>query len=326
MNKRYLFLIIVILFSGQAYSNESSDLDGRDLAKNLYSLILESDTQRILSAFSDTPNIDTPRTGAIKGKQDFIKFIASEKAWLLQYGFVEGSLHAVRTTESADRIVYEQKLTLNNTGPMKHHKIAVVVDLDDGKASTVRVYYRLNPITGSHDFSRPALLEHKPELVSDLAPPIKQYVASIENAYLDVYRMFTEGSCVNHLCGDNLPKFFVMAMHAGSVPLELTTVMCDESACAMEWNLASWGDTMFSIKIGGLSIFEFNNKGQVTEGRIYDDIHDAPFMRPGWFAEHQEALTAKFEAVGCPLIIDAKLKDPMPKAFGKLLKQPCGEL
>ena len=83
MKKSLVFLIVISLFPIQSMS---ADLDGQELAKNFYTLVLKGDTKSILSAFSDTPNIDTPRTGAIQGERDFVKFLEDERAWLQQYG------------------------------------------------------------------------------------------------------------------------------------------------------------------------------------------------------------------------------------------------
>jgi hypothetical protein len=317
-------LVLLIVTSILPMQSMSANLDGHELAKKFYSLVLKGDTKSILSAFSETPNIDTPRTGAIHGERDFVKFIEDERAWLQQYGVVEDSLIESRTTASSDRIIHEQRITLDKTGPMKQHNFAVVVDLQNNKALAVRVYYGLNAIAGRHDFSRPAILKYNPLLMDTLAAPVKQYVASIDNAYLDVFRLFTEESCIGAFCGINHAKFFVVAMGAGSVPLKLTSSTCDETACTIEWNLASWGETPFSINVGGIATFEFNNEGLITSGRIIDDIHDAPFSQKRWFVDNWDALSKGFIAIGCPMEKIVKPEDNTQMAFKKIMMYDCG--
>jgi len=262
MKNSLLLVLIFALFPAQGYSE---NLDGQALAKNLYRLILKGDSKSILSAFDNAPNIDTPRTGAIRGRKNLVQFIASENNWLREHGIVENSLAEVRTTISEDRIIYEQRLTLEKTSPMKHHRFAVVVDLKGKQADSVRIYYALNDITGRNDFSRPSMLENDPALFEGVAAPAKQYLSSIDNAYRDVYRMFVDDACFSALCGKTkIAKFFVVGMHAGSVPLKLTTATCDGSACALEWNLASWGEGNFLIflsTLGGWHYLNLTTKG-----------------------------------------------------------------
>jgi len=321
--KRLVALMIALTLL--PISGFAENLNGHELAKNFYSLVLKGDTKSILSAFSKTPNIDTPRTGAISGKKKMLKFLAEEKAWLESHGVNASSLTHTRTTQSADRIIYEQKITIDKKGPMKHQNFAVVVDLHRNKARSVRVYYSLNAVTGTHDFSRPAILKHDPALLDGLAAPAKQYVASIDNAFLDVHRLFTKNSCIGSFCGINHGKFFVIAMEAGSVPLKLTTSTCDASACAIEWNLASWGDTDFSINVGGIATFEFNEKGLITRGRIIDDIHDAPFSQKDWFANHWDSMAKGFESIECPLPLGGTSEARKQISFGKIMMTPCAE-
>ena len=210
------------------------------------------------------------------------------------------SVELVRTTSSDVRIVHEISIELANVhGPIKRHNFAVVADLEQDRVLRARVYYGYNNITGGHEFSRPAMLPHDPTVFDGLAPPVKQYLASIANGWTEVYRMFTEDGCFAHFCGPSLPRFFVVAMHTGPVPIKPTTATCDSSACAVEENLDSWGNP-FSINTGGLAVFEFTEEGRISRMRVYDDISDVAFLETGWFAENWEALSEGFESVGCP--------------------------
>jgi hypothetical protein len=320
MKKLFLLFSVMPMISSHAFAQ---DMDGRDLARNFYRLVLEEDSQTMVSAFTGKPHLDTPRTGAVVGIDNLESFIAEERAWLLERGIVEGSLTEIKATESEERIVYEQSITLENTpGPSKQHNFAVVVDLDKGKASSVRIYYGLNAIMGGHNFSRPAMLEHDPALFDDVAPPVKQYLASIGNAYRDVYRMFTDDGCFGPFCGMNRAKFFVIAMHTGPVPIKLTTATCDEVSCATEENLASWGEK-FSINTAGLAVFEFTDVGQISRARVYDDIHDVSFLEKGWFAANWDALSEGFKDIGCPLKMRPAPEDSFQMAFGKIMMEPC---
>jgi len=317
------YLLLLTLMGLGLLPVHAASIDGVELAKNFYKLVLQGDTKTIVSAFSKTPNIDTPRTGAIKGKKAFVEFLEQEKAWLLKNGIDVDSIREIKITQSQERIVYEQNLTLNNRAPASKHNFAVVVDLHKGKAKAVRVYYIYAGISGRKDFSRPAMLENDPSLLEGIAAPVKQYVTSIENAYTDVYRMFPDKACFGPFCGVNRAKFFVIAMQGGSVPLRLTTATCDAVTCALEENLASWGDTQFSFNTGGLAVYDYNDKGQVTDARVYDDIHENPFGQPGWFAKNWSALSKGFREAGCPLNTAPELNDPPQVAWGKVMMQPC---
>lgn len=314
-------LMLAVIFCGDV----KAEIDGRTLAVDFYKLVVSGDAQELLSAFGDAvPRINTPRTGAVVGRDAVVQFVKEEREWLIGYGLDENSITVVRITESPDRVVFELQFRLENTVPSKQHKAGVVVDLNGDKASDVRVYYSLSGITGKHDFSRLAFMDYDPALFDTLVPPMKQYFASIENAYLDVYRMFTDDGCFGHACGtEKRKKVFVVLMHAGSVPLRLTSVTCNDSACATEWNLASWGDTLFSAEIGGMSVFEFDESGRIMSGWAYDDIHEAPFSQPGWFVTHWPELSRKFEYIGCPMSFEMTADVPDSQAFKKVLANPC---
>jgi len=324
MRKKSLLLLFIVIFS--YFPAHATDQDGAALARNLYKLILKGETDQILSAYSEEPNIDTPRTGEIRGKEAFVDFLGDEKAWLKGYGADPNSFQEVKTTRSDLRVVYEQTITFNKVVPVVPHPFAVVVDLNNGKAKAVRVYYRLSGLTKKYDFCRPAMLAHDPSLLDGIAPPVKQYVASLENAYPDIYQMFSEDGCIQAVCGKRtLAKIYtILLVPAGSIPLRLTTATCDERTCALEENLGSWGDVTFSKNTSGLAVYDYNDEGQLTAARIYDDLGEAPQFQTGWFAKNWPAITERLEAVGCPV----KMATPAAEAtfhevLYQVLRQPC---
>ncbi len=167
-------------------------------------------------------------------------------------------------------------------------------------------------------------MDHDARLFDTLTPPMKQYFASIENAYAGVSRMFTADGCFGPYCGaTKRAKAFVVLMQGGSVPLRLTSAMCTSNICATEWNIASWGDTRFSVVAGGLSVFEFDEEGRIISGIAYDDLHEAPFGEPGWFARNWSELSQGFEEIGCPMNLDIDEQTPEALAWKAIMSQPC---
>ena len=322
MKQLPIIALLVTLLPG--YSTEAA-ADGRSLAAEYYRLLLEGDPDSILSAFDDaTPNVNTPRTGAVVGTVNVRRFLAEERDWLTGLAYEPESIETVRVTQSAERVVAEQTFVLGETAPNARHRVSVVVDLDGSSARALRVYYSLNGITGKNDFTRAAFMDYDPTLFDTLSPPMKQYFSSIENAYTDVSQMFTPDGCFGPFCGTwNRAKAFVVLMHAGSVPLRLTSVTCDASACAAEWNIANWGETEFSVNAGGMSVFEFDDQGRIVRGLAYDDLHEAPFTQPGWFGRHWSALSEKFDRIGCPMSFELDENVAEPMAWRMIMEQPC---
>ena len=318
-------LIIALVVTLLTSCSAGTAGDGRSLASDYYRLLLEGDAEHILAAFGDAePNIDTPRSGAVSGTDNVRRFLAEEQDWLNGLAYEPGSLETVRVTQSAERVVAEQTFVLGETAPNSTHQVSVVVELSGSTARAIRVYYSLNRVTGKHDFTRAAFMDYDPTLFDTLSPAMKQYFASIENAYTDVTRMFTSEGCFGPYCGDSKrARAFVVLMHGGSVPLRLTSVTCDSTACATEWNLASWGETEFSVNAGGMSVFEFDNEGRIVRGLAYDDLHEAPFDQPGWFGRNWSALSRKFDRIGCPMSFELDETAPGAEAWKMIMEQTC---
>ena len=138
--------------------------------------------------------------------------------------------------------------------------------------------------------------------------------------------MFSDNGCIQTVCGKSgLAKVYtILLVPAGGIPLRLTTATCDEMTCALEENLGSWGDVKFSINTAGLAVYGYNDKGQITAARIYDDLGEAPQWEPGWFAKNWPAITERLAEVGCPV----KMETPGAAAtfheiLYQILRQPC---
>lgn len=312
-----------MVLSGCAHEAGHSEVDDvQDLGETLYTKIIANDVAGIVEVFDGTPKIDAPRTGAFVGHDQFAAFVANESAWLASLGVVPESLQQKSFLRSDGRAVFEQTLNLSNA-PSHHMNLVTVVDLEGDKASAIRVYYRVAEITRKKSLHRTQILPEDPRAIESLHPTVVQYTQEIKAANLDVYQMFSADGCAEAFCGDGVGKFFSIAMEAGSVPLELVSSTCSDDKCAIEWNLASWGDSVFEAAAAGVAVFEMRQEGGLQALRIYDDIIGAPFHEPGWFADNWDQLAQNFQHVGCPLKEAPPANAPAMKAMMFIMAQSC---
>ncbi|WP_440532670.1 hypothetical protein [Variovorax sp. YR566] len=275
------------------------------LATELYPLILSGQAQQLESSFAVEPKIDTPRTGPLRGVQMWRRFVAQESQWLTGMGVRPESLKVVKTTRNAQRVVHEfvvDVATSARTGPFK---MAVVVDATGNKAAAVRVYYAYATTPGNQGFLRQAIIPSDPNVVKEVATPVRKYFEAIEASDQMAWKYFTPDGYFNGgnapLTGFGLKKFYaVLGAEPGGVPLRPATVTCEHGTCAIEENLATWGTIVFSRDTAGLAVYDYDEaRGLVMGARVYDDLPESPFGVPGWIHKNWSLIASALEKSGC---------------------------
>ncbi|TGC09523.1 nuclear transport factor 2 family protein [Methanolobus halotolerans] len=142
--------------------------------KDLYILIKEEDTEKLLSMFVGEPVIDTPLEGRITGIDEFIEFADRQHQWLSGH---DAGQQFVEITANVKRICVEILLYLQHDTRNIDLPVAIVADLDGDRVSAIRVYHSTWPLTGKHKVREPLL-----EPVEGLEEPdfVKQYMQALE--------------------------------------------------------------------------------------------------------------------------------------------------
>ncbi len=296
-------LAFLLPFHSAAQTSEAEKL-----ATQLYPLVLRGDAAGLERTFAVEPRIDTPRTGPLRGVQMWQRFVTQEADWFKSMGARPETLKTVKTTKAAGRIVHEMVISLATPERMVPFKLAVVVDDVDGSASAARVYYAYAATPGKAGFLRQSILPPDPSVRATIAAPVRKYFDAIEASDQFAWKLyapdgFFNGGSSTPLVGTNLKKFFaVLGGEPGGVPLRPATVTCDDGTCAIEENLATWGSIVFERDTAGLAVYDFDSaRGLIIGARVYDDLPESAFGKPGWIHKNWAAISSALEKSGCRL-------------------------
>lgn len=283
----------------------SKDDIANTVVSNFYQLLLAGDFVTILDAFAAEPRIDAPRTGAVVGYDAVQKFLEEERSWLVSRGASSGSVKDVKITKTGKRIVQEVGIVLPPVPPKpRPHMFAVVADLTAEGIRAMRLYYCYGVISGNENFLRTSMLSAGKDLKTTLPPVVRAYTELIAAADFSVLELFAENGSVTGapsiaFTGCTMVRFFAAALaEKGGVPLQLATVTNDGKTCALEENLESWGTIQFERSAAGLAVYDYSGD-KITAVRIYDDIPDNPFSRPGLLLKNWETITKRIREAGC---------------------------
>jgi hypothetical protein len=306
--------------------------DADRVAIELYSRILSGRAEELEKAFATEPRIDTPRTGPLRGEQQWRQFVVQEAQWLKSLGARPESLRAVKTTRAPGRVVHEIVLDLAQPSRVVPFKMAVVVDDVRGSASAARVYYAYADTAGNGNFLRASILPSDTAAHALIPQPVRKYFDAIAASDQLSWKRFTPDGYFNGggsvpLTGVGLKKFYaVLGGEPGGVPLSPATVTCDAQTCAIEENLAGWGSIVFERDTAGLAVYDYDAATSLLKGaRVYDDIGANPFTKPGWIASNWRAISDALATSGCKLTYRPKAEDPPAKVLGDFFTAPCAQ-
>ena len=216
---------------------------------------------------------------AVAGREAVLRFLEEEKLWLESLGALSDGIKKVKKTSNRQRVVQEVEILLPPVPPKpRPHMFAVVADLSSGGIRAIRLYYCYGFISGNEEFLRAAMLPADTSLYDSVPPIVQKYVECIAAADINVLKLFEEGASLMGVPsipfkGCTMVRFFAAALaEEDGVPLQIATVTSDSKTCALEENLDSWGSIQFEHSTAGLAVYDYNDSGQLTAARIYDDI------------------------------------------------------
>jgi SnoaL-like domain len=268
------------LFSTQARERlqRQWDLERFDAVPYYYGL-MSGEYDALVESFAGEPIVHDPRRGRIIGVQAFEAYVSELGSWLSDRNMSSDPIDHVFT---APRGFEEVVLHLDGDDVRVDVPVAIVADRgSDGRLVELRIYHSIWALTGRH-LHRPPLLQRDPDLRT--AGVVGKYQRALAAGDVDAitatfapdgYAREPTGREYVHRGYDALRAFYErMFSNGGGVELEHCALVHDGRACALEYNIVSWGKTELPPE-AGVAVYVQAESGQMTAARIYDDV-DAP--------------------------------------------------
>jgi hypothetical protein len=238
--------------------------------------LMTGETEALIKSFAGVPEIHLPMRGRVKGARAFEAFVSETSSWLNQRNVsVEEVEHLVTDRYGFEEVV----LHLDGDSGRVALPVAVVADrLPGGRIDELRIYFSNAPL-GRHA-DRPPVLQRDPDL--RLSGIIDEYQHALAAGDVDAILAAFEpdGSArepagARHVQGadEDLRRFYeLLFSNGGGIALELCAAIDDERICALEYNVARWGETQLAPE-AGFAAYVRGPHGKLAAARTYDDAY-----------------------------------------------------
>jgi ketosteroid isomerase-like protein len=239
--------------------------------------LLAGEFDALVRSFAGEPELHHPVRGRIRGARAFEAYVTETNAWLHQRNV---SIENVEYAVAGRRGFAEVVLHLDGGTAPADLPVAVVSEKQsDGRIIELRIYYSGWPLTGRHT-NRPPLLQPDPELrETDVVADYQRALAAgdvdaiVSTFELDGYAREPAGNAYVHTGPDGLRAFYeLLFSNDGGIPLEHCALIDDQRACALEYNVVSWGKTELPPQ-AGVAVYVRGESGKLAAARIYDDVN-----------------------------------------------------
>ena len=237
--------------------------------------LLTGEMDALVDSFSGEPEVHLPVRGRIKGADAFRRFVIDTTSWLAERNVdVESVNFVVTDARGVEEVVLhldgdDGRIALPWVGACEHDEDERIIEL--------RLYFSTWPLTGRHA-NRPPLLQpdpdlHEPDVVGEYqralaAGDVEAVLAAFEP---DGYMREPAGDGYIHRGTDELRSLYERFFsNGGGIPLEHCTVTDDGRACALEYNVVTWGRTALPPE-AGLAVYVRGDSGKLAAARVYDD-------------------------------------------------------
>ncbi len=238
--------------------------------------LMSGEVDALVESFSGEPEVHHPVRGRIKGERAFRRFVDDTTSRLAARN---AEVEYVNFLITRPRGVEEVVLHLDVDGARVGLPLALAADHDDEDERIVelRLYFSTWPLTGRHA-NRPPLLQPDQDLqVPDVVGEYQHALATGDvEAILAAYepggrmREPADGAYV-HRGTDELRTLYEQYFsNGGGIPLEHCSVTDDGRACALEYNVVTWGQTALAPE-AGLAVYVRGDAGKLADARVYDD-------------------------------------------------------
>jgi SnoaL-like domain len=270
------------LFSASALERLEEKRQRKFVSVPYFDGLMAGETEALVKSFSGVPELHVPLRGRIKGTRAFEAFVSETSSWLMQHDVsVEEVEHLIGEHKGFEEVI----LHVEGEAGRVDLPVAIVADRrPGGRVEELRVYFSNWPQASRHS-NRPPLLQPDPQLrVSDVvgdyqralaAGDVEAIVATFE---ADGYAREPAGGEYVHSGRDGLRSFYeLLFSNGGGIPLEHCSMIDDERACALEYNVVRWGTAELAPQ-AGLAVYVRGASGRLAAARIYDDV-DPPLRQ-----------------------------------------------
>lgn len=242
--------------------------------------LIAGEPDALIRSFAGEPELHHPVAGRIRGPESFRRFVEQTNHWIADRHV---DIEPVSLILTDQRGVEEVVLRLDARGGRVELPVAVVADRrEDGRLLELRVYFSTWPLTGTHARRPPLLHPNGDVRESDVVGEYQRALAAgdaeaVVNTFEpDAYAREPAGGQYVHRGRDELRAMFdLFFSNGGGIPLEHCTATDDGRACALEYNVVSWGRTNM-LPEAGVAVYVRGESGKLAAARIYDDS-EPPF-------------------------------------------------
>lgn len=247
--------------------------------------VASGETDALIGSFSGVPELHHPFRGRVKGRGAFERYVADTNAWLTECNGVVGTVERIATPGCG---IEETVVTLDGEQGRVELPVAVVADRDDdGRIVELRLYYGTWPWPGRRS-NRPPLLQSDPGIqLSDVvgeydralaAGDVAAVVAAFEH---DAYVREPAGGAYVRRGRDELAALYELFFsNGGGILLEHCAATDNGRSCALEYNVARWGQTELP-PAAGFAVYVRGSTGKLAAARIYDSADPPLTSNPG---------------------------------------------
>jgi hypothetical protein len=264
------------MFSAPALAQVLDTRNEELVAVPYFDGLMTGETEALVNSFAGVPEVHVPTHGRVKGRRAFEAFVSETSSWLRQRNvLVEDVDHVIADGDGFEEVVLHLD---GDSGPVEL-PVAVVADRrHDGRIDELRIYFSNTPL-GRHA-SRLPMLQRDPDLaLSDIIGEYQRALAAGNvDAILAAFEpdgFAREPAGARHVRGgdDDLGRFYEQLFsNGGGIALEHCAVIDDERACALEYNVAGWGETQLAPE-AGCAVYVRGPRGRLAAARTYDDAY-----------------------------------------------------
>jgi SnoaL-like domain len=237
--------------------------------------LLTGEVDALVESFSGVPEVHHPVRGRIRGEGPFRHLVGEMTSWLAER---KAEVENVNFLITDGRGVEEVVLYLDAARGRIGLPLSLAADRDgDERVVELRLYFSSWALNGRHA-NRPPLLQpepgvHAPDVVGEYqralaGGDVDAILAAFEP---DGYMREPAGDIYVHRGTDELRELYARFFsNGGGIPLEHCTVTDDGRACALEYNVVTWGRTVLAPE-AGLAVYVRGDSGKLAAARVYDD-------------------------------------------------------
>ena len=272
------------LFSAPVLQRLQDKWDHELVTVPFFDGLMTGEVDALVGSFAGEPELHHPVRGRIKGVGAFVAFVEETRDWLAGLGVViEDGDHVIR---AGQRACGEVVLHVDGESGRVGIPVAIVADRQsNGLIGELRMYFSGWSLTGNHA-NRPPVMQRDPELSASAVLAEHQQALSfgdvdaiVATFERDGYVREPAGPEYVHRGPAGLRDFYErLFASGGGIGIEQCSLIEDDRACALEYNLVRWGNTELSPE-AGVAVYVRGESGKIAAARIYDDVTPPPAQR-----------------------------------------------